>query len=160
VDIWIGMELTKFERKIINEYMEVYILVNNIDLNMPIISVSLSEKNVEDLESLQKDLGFGGRSEAIRAAMRTLLAETSERRSMVGQVDGVLIMVNDACASVSIHDIYHDNHPLIKTHVHNHLGNHKCMNMMVLSGEAAEINELLDQMYRLEGIAYLKFIRS
>jgi len=154
------MELTKFERKIINEYMEVYILVNNIDLNMPIISVSLSEKNVEDLESLQKDLGFGGRSEAIRAAMRTLLAETSERRSMVGQVDGVLIMVNDACASVSIHDIYHDNHPLIKTHVHNHLGNHKCMNMMVLSGEAAEINELLDQMYRLEGIAYLKFIRS
>lgn len=135
-------------------------MVNNIDLNMPIISVSLTDKNVEDLEALQKDLGFGGRSEAIRAAMRTLLAETSERRSMVGQVDGVLIMVNDACASVSIHDIYHDNHPLIKTHVHNHLGNHKCMNMMVLSGEAAEINELLDQMYRLEGIAYLKFIRS
>lgn len=135
-------------------------MVNNIDHIMPIISVSLTDKNVEDLESLQKDLGFGGRSEAIRAAMRTLLAETSERRSMVGQVDGVLIMVNDACASGSIHDIYHDNHPLIKTHVHNHLGNHKCMNMMVLSGEAAEINELLDKMYRLEGIAYLKFIRS
>ena len=37
---------------------------------MPIISVSLTDKNVEDLESLQKDLGFGGRSEAIRAAMR------------------------------------------------------------------------------------------
>ncbi|HNU35341.1 MAG TPA: CopG family ribbon-helix-helix protein [Methanomassiliicoccales archaeon] len=127
---------------------------------MPIISVSLTEKNVEDLESLQKDLGFGGRSEAIRAALRTLLAETSERRSMVGQVDGVLIMVNDACASGSIHDIYHDNHPLIKTHVHNHLGNHKCMNMMVLSGDAVKINSLLDQMHRLEGIAYLKFIRS
>lgn len=135
-------------------------MVNNIDLNMPIISVSLTDKNIEDLESLQKDLGFGGRSEAIRAAMRTLLAETSERRSMVGQVDGVLILVNDACASGPIHDIYHDNHPLIKTHVHNHLGNHKCMNMMVLSGEAAEINVLLDQMYHLEGIAYLKFIRS
>lgn len=135
-------------------------MVNNIDLNMPVISVSLTDRNIEDLEALQKDLGFGGRSEAIRAAMRTLLAETSERRSMVGQVDGVLIMVNDACASGSIHDIYHDNHPLIKTHVHNHLGNHKCMNMMVLSGEAAEINALLDEMYRLEGIAYLKFIRS
>jgi CopG family nickel-responsive transcriptional regulator len=127
---------------------------------MPVISISLTDKNVEDLESLQKDLGFTGRSEAIRAAMRTLLAENSERRSMVGQVDGVLIMINDACASGSIHDIYHDNHPLIKTHVHNHLGNHKCMNMMVLSGDAQEINVLLDQMYRLEGIAYLKFIRS
>lgn len=127
---------------------------------MPVISISLTDKNVEDLESLQKDLGFTGRSEAIRAAMRTLLAENSERRSMVGRVDGVLIMINDACASGSIHDIYHDNHPLIKTHVHNHLGNHKCMNMMVLSGDALDINELLDQMYRLEGIAYLKFIRS
>ncbi len=145
---------------IINVDVEVYISINNIDTNMPIISVSLTDKNVEDLESLQKDLGFGGRSEAIRAAMRALVAETSERRSMVGQVDGVLIMVNDACASGSIHDIYHDNHLLIKTHVHNHLGNHKCMNMMVLSGDAADINELLDQMHRLEGIAYLKFIRS
>ncbi|MDD1772476.1 MAG: CopG family ribbon-helix-helix protein [Methanomassiliicoccales archaeon] len=127
---------------------------------MPIISVSLTEKNVEDLEALQKDLGFTGRSEAIRAAMRTLVAENSERRTMIGQVDGVLIMVNDACASGPIHDIYHDNHPLIKTHIHNHLGNHKCMNMMVLSGDAADINVLLDQVYRLEGIAYLKFIRS
>lgn len=127
---------------------------------MPIISVSLTDKNVEDLEILQKELGFTGRSEAVRAAMRTLLAENSERRSMAGQVDGVLIMVNDACASGSIHDIYHDNHPLIRTHVHNHLGNHKCMNMMVLSGDAVEINDLLDKMFRLEGIAYLKFIRS
>lgn len=127
---------------------------------MPIISVSLTDRNLEDLETLQTELGFGGRSEAIRAAMRTLLAETSERRSMVGQVDGVLIMVNDACASGPIHDIYHDNHPLIKTHVHNHLGNHKCMNMMVLSGDAKEINDLLDKMHRLEGVAYLKFIRS
>jgi len=127
---------------------------------MTIISISLTEQNVEDLEHLQKELGFTGRSEAIRAAMRTLLAENSERRSMVGQVDGVLMMVNDACASGAIHDIYHDNHPLIRTHVHNHLGNHKCMNMMVLSGDAKEINELLDKMYRLEGIAYVKFIRS
>jgi CopG family transcriptional regulator, nickel-responsive regulator len=127
---------------------------------MPIISISLTDKNVEDLESLQRELGFSGRSEAVRAALRTLLAENSERRSMAGQVDGVLIMVNDACASGSIHDIYHDNHPLIKTHVHNHLGNHKCMNMMVLSGDAVEINDLLDKMFRLEGIAYLKFIRS
>jgi len=127
---------------------------------MPIISVSLTDKNVEDLETLQKELGFTGRSEAVRAAMRTLMAENSERRSMAGLVDGVLILVNDACASGLIHDIYHDNHPLIKTHVHNHLGNDKCMNMMVLSGQASDINVLLDQMFRLEGIAYLKFIRS
>ncbi len=127
---------------------------------MPIISISLTDKNLEDLEALQRELGFTGRSEAIRAAMRTMLSENSERRSMVGQVDGVLIMVNDACASGSIHDIYHDNHMLIKSHVHNHLGNHKCMNIMVLGGDAVEINDLLDKMYRLEGISYLKFIRS
>ncbi|HUT26867.1 MAG TPA: CopG family ribbon-helix-helix protein [Methanomassiliicoccales archaeon] len=127
---------------------------------MPIISISLTDKNVEDLETLQKELGFTGRSEAVRAAMRTLMAENSERRSMAGLVDGVLILVNDTCASGPIHDIYHDNHPLIKTHVHNHLGNDKCMNMMVLSGQAPEINVLLDQMFRLDGIAYLKFIRS
>ena len=135
-------------------------MINNIDRNMPIISISLTEKNLVDLEALQRELGFGGRSEAIRAAMRTLLAETNERRSMVGQVDGVLIVVNNTCASGPIHDIYHNNHPLIKTHVHNYLGNDKCMNMMVLSGDAPEINELLDQMHRLEGIAYLKFVRS
>jgi len=92
--------------------------------------------------------------------MRALMAETSERRSMIGQVDGVLIMVNEASASGAIHDIYHDNHPLIRTHVHNHLGNHKCMNMMVLGGDASDINALLEKVHRLDGMTYLKFIRS
>jgi CopG family nickel-responsive transcriptional regulator len=127
---------------------------------MPVISVSLTDKNIEDLELLQKELGFTGRSEAVRAAMRTLMAESSERRPMVGKVDGVLIMVNDVCALGLIHEIYHENHLLIRTHVHNHLGDHKCMNIMVLSGEASEINLLLNQMYHLDGILYLKFIRS
>ncbi len=143
-----------------NLFYKLFIFVNNMHRIMPIISISLTDKNVEDLERLQRELGFTGRSEAIRAAMRTLIAESSERRSMVGQVDGVLIMVNDACASGQIHDLYHENHLLIKSHVHNHLGNHKCMNMMVLSGDAARINVLLDDIYRLEGVAYIKFIRS
>ncbi len=34
------------------------------------------------------------------------------------------------------------------------------MNMMVLSGDAAQSNGLLDDIYRLEGVAYIKFIRS
>ena len=152
--------IIRFSDYVNNLNTMILILVIIISTNVAIISISLTEQNMVDLETLKKDLGFTGRSEAIRAALRTLLTENSERRSMIGQIDGVLVMINDACASVSIHDIYHDNHPLIKTHVHNHLGNHKCMNMMVLSGEATQINELLDQMYHLEGIAYLKFIRS
>jgi CopG family transcriptional regulator, nickel-responsive regulator len=127
---------------------------------MAIISVSLNEQNIKDLDQIQKELGFSGRSEAVRAALRMLVAERNERRKMVGHVDGVLIVVNEMGGSDDIDEIYHSNQSMIRTHIHNHIGQDKCMNLLIVSGEAHEVNKVLSSIEKLEGVNYLKFIQS
>lgn len=127
---------------------------------MPVISISLNEQNIKDLDQIQKELGFSGRSEAVRTALRTLVAERNERKKMVGQVDGVLILVNEMGSSDTIDEIYHENQELIRTHIHNHIGSNRCMNLLVMSGQALKVNRILDELERMDGINYLKFIQS
>jgi CopG family nickel-responsive transcriptional regulator len=127
---------------------------------MVVISISLNEQNVKDLDAIQKELGFSGRSEAVRTALRTLLAERNERKKMVGHVDGALIIVTEMGSSESIDEIYHRNQEMIKTHIHNHVGGDRCMNLLMIGGEASRVNDILDQLERLEGVSYLKFIQS
>ena len=127
---------------------------------MVVISISLNEQNVKDLDSIQKELGFSGRSEAVRTALRTLVAERNERKKMVGRVDGALIIVTEMGSSESIDEIYHKNQEMIKTHIHNHVGGDHCMNLLMIEGEAGRVNKILDQLERLEGVSYLKFIQS
>ncbi len=127
---------------------------------MTIISISLNEQNIKDLDQIQKELGFSGRSEAVRTALRMLVAERNERRKMVGHVDGVLIVVNEMGGSEDIDEIYHSNQSMIRTHIHNHIGQDKCMNLLIMSGDAREINKVLSSLEKLDGINYMKFIQS
>jgi metal-responsive CopG/Arc/MetJ family transcriptional regulator len=60
---------------------------------MAVVSISLNEQNAKDLDDIQGDLGFSGRSETVRRALRTLVAERKERIKMMGHVDGALITV-------------------------------------------------------------------
>jgi CopG family nickel-responsive transcriptional regulator len=127
---------------------------------MTIISISLNEQNIKDLDQIQKELGFSGRSEAVRTALRMLVAERNERRKMVGHVDGVLIVVNEMGGSDDIDEIYHSNQSLIRTHIHNHIGQDKCMNLLIMSGEARDVSKVLSSLEKLAGINYMKFIQS
>ncbi len=127
---------------------------------MTIISISLNEQNIKDLDQIQKELGFSGRSEAVRTALRMLVAERNERRKMVGHVDGVLIVVNEMGGSEDIDEIYHNNQSMIRTHIHNHIGQDKCMNLLIMSGDAPDINKVLSSLEKMDGINYMKFIQS
>ena len=49
---------------------------------------------------------------------------------------------------------------MIKTHIHNHVGDDRCMNLLMIGGEASRVNKILDELERLEGVSYLKFIQS
>jgi CopG family transcriptional regulator, nickel-responsive regulator len=124
------------------------------------LSAYLNEQNVKDLDAIQKELGFSGRSEAVRTALRTLVAERNERKKMVGRVDGALIIVTEMGSSEAIDEIYHKNQGMIKTHIHNHVGGDRCMNLLMIEGEASRVNKILDELERLEGVSYLKFVQS
>jgi CopG family nickel-responsive transcriptional regulator len=51
---------------------------------MPIVSISLNDEILSELDKLQTSMGFSGRSEAIRAGIRAFVSEEKQKADLAG----------------------------------------------------------------------------
>ena len=127
---------------------------------MGIVSISLNEDNHAALDRIQKTYGLSGRSEAVRTSINAALADIRELEGMDGTVEGVLIIVrgNHADPWMSMIQARYESH--IKTQMHSHLQNHKCLEVMVVSCDADVLSSMMKEI-QAEGKAdYVKFVRG
>ncbi len=127
---------------------------------MGIVSISLNEDNLTALDRIQKTYGLSGRSEAVRTSINAALADIRELEGMDGTVEGVLIIVrgNHADPWMSMIQARYESH--IKTQMHSHLQNHKCLEVMVVSCDADVLSSMMKEI-QAEGKAdYVKFVRG
>lgn len=127
---------------------------------MPIVSISLTEKNLDVINRMQEAFGLKGRSEAIRACLRSTEDEIREREELVGDVEGVLVVVHESHDSKDLDKIRHDFKELIRTQIHSHLNNDKCLEVFIISGPAKQIKELIKRFRSTDDLDYAKFVRS
>ena len=127
---------------------------------MPIISVSLTEKNLEVIDRMQEAFGLKGRSEAIRACLRSTEDEIREREGLVGDIEGVLIVVHESHDSKDLDSMRHDFKELIGTQIHSHLRNDKCLEVFIISGKAKEVKDLIKRFRSTDDLEYVKFVQS
>ncbi len=106
-----------------------------------IISISLNGEILEQLDFLQKQKGFSGRSEIIRTAIRNLIELEKNSSNCSGKINAVLIVTHKNLAADKVSDKRHEFKDVVKTHVHEHLGG-KCVEIFALSGTAQKINLL------------------
>lgn len=127
---------------------------------MGIVSISLNDDNIAALDRIQKTYGLSGRSEAVRTSINAALADIRELESMEGVVEGVLVIVRGNHADPWMIQIQARFESNIKTQMHSHLQNHKCLEVMVVSCEGSVLSEMLKAI-QAEGKAdYVKFVRS
>lgn len=110
---------------------------------MPIVSVSLNDDIVIEMDRLKRDLGFSGRSEIMRAGIRQLAAEEKDRRSLAGNIYALLVAVHDEKSDVEVTEMGHGYDKIIGTHIHNKIDREKCVEIFLLKGEAREITEMV-----------------
>ena len=127
---------------------------------MPIVSVSLNQKILHDIDTLQEEMGFSGRSETIRAAIRMLLADKREKDDLKGTIDATLFVIHDEKASDKVSTIRHDYQDLIKTQIHNHLENQKCLEIFVIRGDAKRIKYMTNAFQVNKNLDYVKLFVS
>ncbi len=127
---------------------------------MAILSISLNDHLIREIGKLQKELGFSGRSEIIRAGIRMLIADKKEKSKLRGTIDGVLLVIHDDDHSETVSHIRHRNHGIIKTQVHNHLENHKCLDIFVVKGEATAVRSLVDEFQTSKKMDVVKLMVS
>ena len=125
---------------------------------MTIISISLNEKILEEIDKLQNDSGYSGRSEVIRAGIRSLLSESKDRELLTGRLKSVLLVVHDTDAEETITEIKHKFDDIIDTQIHSHLKGEKCLEIFILDGDAGRIKQLIKMPQLNKKVDYVKLI--
>ena len=125
---------------------------------MPIISISLSDKLLEETDRIQKELGFSGRSEVIRAGARMLIADSREKEKLVGRINSILLLIHNQKMEDIVTEIKHRFEDITKTQIHSHLRENKCLEVFVLDGDAKRIKEIT-RLFQTSGkMEYVKLI--
>ena len=127
---------------------------------MVILSISLKDDNIELLRDIQGRMGLGSRSEAIRVCLRAAECQLKEQESMSGPLEGVLIIVHDSHMDSWMNIIQHRYERLIRTQLHSHLESGKCLEVMIMNGEAENICEMIREISSQENAEYVKFVKS
>ena len=107
---------------------------------MPIVSISLNNDILSEIDKLKKVMGFSGRSEAIRAGIRNFVSETKQKTELSGIVHAILLVVHNDEFDHIVSGIKHNFEDLITTHLHSKIEGDKCMELFVIAGEAERVS--------------------
>jgi CopG family nickel-responsive transcriptional regulator len=109
---------------------------------LTIVSVSLNEDILHEMDKLQKALGFSGRSEIIRAGIRNLLSEEKKRQDLIGLLNALFLVIHDEESDEEMSEMRHTYDKLINTHLHSKIDKNRCLEILLLKGEASDIREM------------------
>ncbi len=125
---------------------------------MPVVSLSLNDQLLEELDGVQGELGFSGRSEVMRAAIRLFLTDGREKQRLVGSVSGLLLAIHSHGAEHHVTQLKAKYVDLIHTQLHNRFREGKCMELFILEGDADRVRELSAELQRNEENEYVKLL--
>ncbi len=109
---------------------------------MPIVSISLNDEILSELDKLQSSMGFSGRSEAIRAGIRAFVSEEKQKSDLAGDIHAILLVVHNDEFDHVVSGITHNFEDLITTHLHSKIEKEKCMELFVMNGDAEKVSTM------------------
>lgn len=122
------------------------------------IGVSLEPDLLAEFDKVIQKKGYVSRSEAIRDLVRDSLAETewkNEKEFMCGVI--TMVYEHDTTGiSEKITELQHTANQEINTSVHMHLDRERCMEIIVMQGELAELKNLANEIGTIKGVLRCK----
>ncbi|WP_256301254.1 CopG family ribbon-helix-helix protein [Haloarchaeobius salinus] len=110
---------------------------------MTVVSVSMPEELLERIDQFADEHGYTGRSEVVREASRNLLGEFEDKKLEDRELIGVVTVLFDYESSKVEHrmmNLRHEYEDLVASNVHNHVGDHYCMELFILEGSLTDIS--------------------
>ncbi len=125
---------------------------------MTVVSLSFPESMLKEMDEVQKNSGFTGRSELVRAAIRMLLEDSREKATAAGDMNGLLIVTHDEDEEAPVTKLKHQYEDIITTHVHNKTKTSMCIEVFVVQGDAKKINAMSKSFQAEDKMKSSKFI--
>jgi CopG family nickel-responsive transcriptional regulator len=127
---------------------------------MVIVSISLNDVILEEIDRIQHEYGYSGRSEVIRSGARLLIAENKEKEKLSGKINSVLLLIHGQDVENSVSDIKHKFEDITKTQIHSHLRENKCLELFILEGDANRIKAMVRHFQVGGKMSYIKLINA
>ncbi len=127
------------------------------------IGVSLPKRLLDEFDSIIKTRGYSSRSEAIRDAIRSYIAEYKWLESEKGEIVGVVNVIYDhnvRGVSDAIIDLQHEFLDNIMTTLHIHLSKDQCLEVILVKGEMEKVKRLVDRISAMRGVLNVKLITA
>lgn len=122
--------------------------------NTEIISISISKKMGQEIDTLSQDVGYSTRSELIRDAIRLLIKSKTDIDKIKGKVEGAIFLLFKQGAELDISKIKHDNSEIIKTDLHYHFSEKKsqCCEIMIFTGVGEKIRKIINDLKTIKNV--------
>lgn len=112
---------------------------------MVVISISLSAQELKDFEEVARQAGFSSRSDAVRDAIHRFVMGKSPVNDAVGDISCVVSIIYSEKKKHNVHEVIHEYADIVHSSMHTHI-EHRCVEQIVLAGNAAEIKKLLAEL--------------
>ena len=104
---------------------------------MPIVAISMSDSDLDELESLQKEGGFSNRSEVVRHAVQKLLSEHRSLENVKGPITAVFTaLYYKTGQGHNISAVQHEFREHITATIHAHTTDDNCAEVMIMDADA------------------------
>jgi CopG family nickel-responsive transcriptional regulator len=124
---------------------------------MTVVSLSIPDSLLDQVDERIKEKGFVSRSEIIRQALRVFLAEDLKIEELEGEIIATLtIIYRESADRRRILDSQHVYAGLVSTFLHAHIHKGSCLEVIILNGQASAIRKFLDNLRSNEQIAQIK----
>ncbi|TRO52294.1 CopG family ribbon-helix-helix protein [Candidatus Bathyarchaeota archaeon] len=123
---------------------------------MTIISLSIPETLLEQVDSAIVEKGFASRSEITRQALRLFLKEDIQIENLEGEIVATAtIIFKEKADRDRLLDAQHVYGGLVLTFLHAHIHEGFCLEVIILKGEARTIRKFVDELRTNEQITQI-----
>ena len=123
---------------------------------MTILSISVPEKLIQQVETFIKEQGFANRSEIVRQALRSFIMENRSLRELEGEIAASITIIYEREATKGqISEIQHSFGNIISTFLHAHIDEKHCLEVIVVKGEAVIVRKLVEAFRKNEMISQI-----
>ncbi|TAK08618.1 MAG: nickel-responsive transcriptional regulator NikR [Candidatus Manganitrophaceae bacterium] len=119
--------------------------------------VSMDEGLLKQFDTMIEDKNYTNRSEALRDLIRDHLVEQEwdENKETIGTITIVYDHgVHELMEKLT--DLQHHYSKLIRSTLHIHLDEHRCLEVLVVRGRAGEIKKIADSLISTKGVKHGK----
>jgi CopG family transcriptional regulator, nickel-responsive regulator len=109
---------------------------------MSIMSVSLPDSLVQQMDGLTKERGFAGRSDFVRAAVRDFIQQLMLDQTKRGKHSATITLLYPEELERRVAEVAHDHSKLVTSMMHAHAGRGRCVTVYIVEGEGEAIHQL------------------